>query len=230
MIDMSSILVVDDEQASLRLLRSILIGEGYRVRPANSGQLALDSVVADPPELILLDIRMPEMDGFEVFRRLKENSKSRDIPVIFLTAVTETDQRVAGLRLGAVDYITKPFQAEELLARVWVHLELGRLRSRLERQASDLRVANEQLRLEITKHRQSEEKRELLISELQAAMSKVRTLSGMLPICCSCKKIRDDQGYWKQIEDYVQDHSEAEFSHGICPDCMKKLYKEYSEP
>jgi PAS domain S-box-containing protein len=153
-----SILVVDDNLESLRLLADILTMEGYQVRPANSGELALASVAANPPELILLDIRMPGMDGFEALRRLKAREESRDIPVIFLSAVTETAQRVGGFKLGAVDFISKPFQRDELLARVQTHLELFRLRNQLEHQAVDLRLANEQLQIaKITELKQAEE-------------------------------------------------------------------------
>jgi PAS domain S-box-containing protein len=127
-----SILVVDDESDSLMLLTNILAAEGYEVRSANSGQLALASAASRVPDLVILDIRMPGMDGFEVCRRLKANEKMRDVPVIFLSSADGVDDRVAGLALGAVDYIAKPFPREELVARVRTHLELGRLRTRLE--------------------------------------------------------------------------------------------------
>ncbi len=129
-----SILVVDDTHETLRLLTQTLTGFGYDVRPADSGELALASVAACPPELILLDIRMPDMDGFEVLRRLKAREESRDIPVLLLSVVNDTGQRVEGFKLGAVDFIPKPFQIEELLARVRAHIDLFRLRSNLEHQ------------------------------------------------------------------------------------------------
>src|SRR5215813_8516273 len=104
-----SILVVDDEADSLSLLTGILAPEGYRVRAADSGGLALASVDALLPELILLDIRMPDLDGFEVCRRLKADNKSQTVPVIFITAASDVEERVKGLAVGAVDYISKPF-------------------------------------------------------------------------------------------------------------------------
>lgn len=140
-------------------------------------------------------------DGFEVFRRLKARSESRDIPVIFISAATGVEKRVAGLRLEAVDFINKPFQLEELLARVATHLELSRLRARLVQQADELRDA----------------------------LAEVKPLSGFIPICASCKKIRDDQGCWGQIEKYLTEHSDAQFSHGICPDCVRRLYPDLTE-
>ena len=137
MTDNPSILVVDDEADSRSLLTGILVSEGYHVRAADSGRLALASVDAWLPELILLDIRMQGMDGFEVCRRLKAGDKSQRVPVIFITAASDVEERVTGLAVGAVDYISKPFQREELLARVRTHLELSRLRENLERQVSD---------------------------------------------------------------------------------------------
>ncbi|OGU17356.1 MAG: hypothetical protein A2076_03905 [Geobacteraceae bacterium GWC2_53_11] len=149
-----TILVVDDTPESLRVLAGILQPEGYSVRPANSGELALASIAAQPPDLILLDIRMPGMDGFEVCRRLKGDEATRGIPVIFQSAATDLADRLEGLRLGAVDYISKPFQREELLARVKTHLELALLRGDLEKLVKE-RTA--QLESEIAGHKQAEE-------------------------------------------------------------------------
>ncbi len=148
--DHHSILVVDDESESLALLTGLLAAEGYRVRSANSGQLALASVAAWLPSLILLDIHLPDVDGFTVCRQLKAGERTRDIPLIFISAATDVEDRVAGLAIGAVDYIAKPFRREELLARVQTHLELYRLRTELEEQVSrrtvELRATVEQLR------------------------------------------------------------------------------------
>jgi len=132
MTDKGKILAVDDTPASLRLLTDILKEEGYEVRSAISGELALHAATSNPPELVLLDIRMPEMDGYEVCRRLKAQATTRDVPVIFVSAVSETDVKVQGFEIGAVDFVTKPYQRDELLARVRTHLELNRLRNHLE--------------------------------------------------------------------------------------------------
>lgn len=134
-----TVMVVDDNRTSLKLITDILAVEGYQVRPADSGELALASIEAMPPGLILLDIFMPVMDGFEVLRRLKAQEETRDIPVIILSAITEVEQRVKGLNLGAVDFISKPYQAEELLARVRTQMELFSLRVQLEQQAANLK-------------------------------------------------------------------------------------------
>jgi diguanylate cyclase (GGDEF)-like protein/PAS domain S-box-containing protein len=126
------ILAVDDTPDSLKLLTDLLKDEGYTVRSAINGTLALNSAISSPPDLILLDVRMPGMDGFEVCRRLKARPETRDVPVIFVTALSETDDKIEGFGLGAVDFVTKPYQREELLARVRTHVQLTRLRNRLE--------------------------------------------------------------------------------------------------
>jgi putative nucleotidyltransferase with HDIG domain len=126
------ILAVDDTPASLKLLTELLREEGYAVRSAIDGQLALQSAINNPPELILLDVRMPGMDGFEVCRRLKAEPATRQVPVIFVSSLTETNEKVEGFELGAVDFVTKPYQREELLVRVRTHLEMTRLRNELE--------------------------------------------------------------------------------------------------
>jgi DNA-binding response OmpR family regulator len=223
------ILVVDDTPVNLKLLVATLTADGYHVLAADSGELALASVAACLPELILLDIRMPGLNGFEVCRRLREKDESRDIPVVFISASEESTERVEGLRLGAVDFINKPFHREELLARVQTHLELRRLRVRLEQQADSLRQANEQLQSDITARKRTEAERDQLIQNLREALANVKSLSGLLPICASCKKIRDDKGYWNQVETYIQKNSAAKFSHGMCPDCLKKWYPELEQ-
>ncbi|MFL6446959.1 MAG: response regulator [Bryobacteraceae bacterium] len=144
------ILVVDDDSESRTLLSELLTAEGYEVRAADAGPLALASLSVNRPDLILLDIRMPRMDGFEVCRRIKENNDTREIPVIFLSATNEVSEKVKGLQLGALDYVSKPFQREELLARVRTHIELGRLRAHLEalvdERTAELRESEERFR------------------------------------------------------------------------------------
>jgi len=193
--DRQIILIVDDTVANIQVLNESLQAE-YRILFATNGSEALKVALESIPDLILLDIMMPEMDGYEVCRRVKADPALKDIPVIFTTALSEVTDERKGLDLGAADYITKPFNPDILKLRVKNHLQLKEQRDQLAR----------------------------LVNELQDAMAKVKLLSGFLPICASCKNIRDDEGYWTQIESYIRDHSEAQFSHGICPDCVKKLY------
>jgi PAS domain S-box-containing protein len=126
------ILIVDDEVSNLKLLKAMLNREGYHVRPADRPQLAIDSALAQPPALILLDVKMPEMDGFEVCRRLKQDERTRDIPVIFISALQDVADKIRGFEAGGRDYITKPFQEEEVLARVRTHIELRNMQLNLE--------------------------------------------------------------------------------------------------
>ena len=134
-----TVLMVDDMPANLELLAGMLKNRGYKVRAALSGKLALQAVRGDPPDLILLDINMPEMNGYEVCEKLKADEKTKDIPVIFLSALTETMDKVKAFGIGGVDYITKPFQLEEVEARVETHLELRRQKRRLQEAYDKLR-------------------------------------------------------------------------------------------
>ncbi|MCP4690751.1 MAG: response regulator [Desulfobacterales bacterium] len=189
------ILIVDDIKSNMLML-DVVLKNNYEILYEKTGEEALRRVKTSRPDLILLDIMLPGMDGYEVCGRLKNNEQTRDIPVIFISALGELENVIKGFSAGGVDYIIKPFQEKEVLARVETHLTLRRLQRRLEEQNN----------------------------ELQEALDTVKTLKGLLPICSSCKKIRDDKGYWNQIESYISKHSDAFFSHGICPDCMRRLY------
>ncbi len=363
----ATILVVDDTPQNLQLLETMLTRQGYWVKLATDGQTALTVAGSIRPDLILLDIMLPDLDGYAVCQQFKADQSTRDIPIIFLTALNDTGDKVKGLALGGVDYITKPFRLQEVLARVETHLALRRhsyqltLLNRVSRDLAatlDLQRIAEQIQAAITEivgaagtsvwlrdaaqpdwmvcqaafqHNQSRclsnlrlpagqgvagwvaqtgegtiipdvaidsrffvgideqtgfdthsllavplRVREEVIGvlevvnkttgefsrddqslvetiaasaaiaientwlvdalhqhavelerinvKLQEALDKVKTLSGLLPICSNCKKIRDDHGYWHQIEHYIHEHSEADFSHGLCAECAQKLY------
>ena len=154
------ILVVDDDLESLRLLTGLLTDESYDVRPADNGETALACAEADVPDLVLLDLYMPGLSGFDVCRRLKAGALTGDVPIIFISATRAAEDHVEGFRLGAVDFVMKPFQREELLARIESHLELHRLRVQLEREVvertAELRLANDQLRHELAERKHAE--------------------------------------------------------------------------
>jgi DNA-binding response OmpR family regulator len=154
------ILVVDDETSNLRLLTGILARGGFQVRQAEEPQLAIESALARPPDLILLDVMMPEMDGFEVCRCLKQDERTRNIPIIFVSALHDEQNRVRGFEAGGVDFISKPFQELEILARARTHIDLRAMRLRLEELVAE-RTA--ELESEIAERRQAEE--ELQMSE-----------------------------------------------------------------
>lgn len=160
MIENATILIVDDTPNNLRLLASVLSEGSYEVRSLRDGRMVLPSALNKCPDLILLDIRMPEMDGFEVCQQLKANERTSDIPVIFISALQDVEEKIKGFSLGAVDYITKPFQKEEVLARVHTHLSLQQLRM-------DLQQKNVQLQQEINERKRAEAEREKLQQRLQ---------------------------------------------------------------
>jgi len=168
------ILVVDDTTANLQLLTKLLTEHGYTVYPASDGDLALEFVRSTLPDLILLDIRMPGMDGYEVCRRLKADERTRSIPLIFISILEDEGDKVRGFRAGAVDYITKPFQPEEVLARIKTHLRLRELTEHLEEQVrertQELAGINEKLRREIAERKRAEQR----ISLLNFALNNIR--------------------------------------------------------
>jgi sigma-B regulation protein RsbU (phosphoserine phosphatase) len=145
----TSILVVDDTPANLQLLTGMLKSRGYKVRPVPSGKLALAAARRDPPDLILLDINMPEMSGYEVCEALKTDNSLEGVPVIFISALTEPLDKVKAFALGGVDFVTKPFQMEELHARVETHLKLRRLQTELEETNRRLETVNSRMRRDL---------------------------------------------------------------------------------
>jgi len=201
-----TVLIVDDTPANLHLLSQMLAEQGYGVRAVTSGAHALASVAAAPPDLIVLDIRMPEMDGYTVCERLKAQASTREIPVLFVSSLDNPDDKVRAFAVGGVDYVSKPFHVEEVLARVRTHLEVCRLQK-------ELQEANRELELRLAEL----QSRNLA---LQDALSTIKTLKGLIPLCAWCgRKIRNEEGAWVPMEEYITTHSEAEFSHGICPEC-----------
>jgi signal transduction histidine kinase len=134
----NSILIVDDAPVNLQLLSQILSSQGYRIRAASSGTRALESVAANPPDLILLDVMMPGLSGYEVCERLKADKQTRDIPIIFISALDAIEDKLRAFASGGVDFVTKPFQAEEVLTRVSTHLDLRTLQIRLQEEVAEL--------------------------------------------------------------------------------------------
>ena len=201
------ILIVDDSPDQHLLLRSILTKAGHtNVMTADSALTAFAQLNLDGQQLttnidlILMDVLMPEMDGVTACRQIKQQKHLRDIPIIMVTAKNDFNNLQEAFAAGAMDYINKPVNGIELLARVTSALTL--IDCRKEREA-ELCRSNE---------------------ELQRALREVKVLRGLIPICASCKKIRNDGGFWQQLEEYLGEHSEAEFSHGLCQPCLKKLY------
>ena len=162
--DEFQILIVDDNKANLKLLGEILQMDGYKIRPASSGHLALLSIQAQKPDLIMLDIRMPEIDGYSICTQLKADEGTRDIPVIFISALEDVADKVRGFEVGAVDYITKPFEQAEVLMRVRTHLALSNLRKSLE-------IQNIKLEEEIDEREQAEEELRVYQTHLESIIT-----------------------------------------------------------
>ena len=193
------ILAVDDEFVNIQLIKSVL-REEYDIISALNGHEAINLLKQYKPDLILLDVMMPDLSGFDVCKIIKADAAFADIPIIFLTALNTEAGEQEGLELGGIDYLTKPINLVLLKLRVKNHIAL-------------------QERNEIVKEQR--ERLALRNAELEAALGRVKQLEGIIPICMYCEKIRDDLDSWQQLEKYISDHSEALFSHGICPDCAK---------
>lgn len=198
------ILIVDDEPVNIRLLTNAL-EESYQIYSAQNGPDAISLMKEQLPDLVLLDVIMSGMDGLEVCRRIRAEDSIADTPIIFITAINSREGEAQGLLLGAVDYLTKPLNIELAKLRIRNQLDMKR----------NMNIIKEQNALLNLQKR-----------ELEATLGRIRRLEGIIAICAYCKKIRDEDNVWQQIEQYIREHSDAVFSHGICPTCMEKEMKE----
>lgn len=187
-----SIFIVDDNPSNLQLVAGVLSHDFQcDLSFATSGAETLELLSVTLPDLILLDVNMPQMNGFELCAIIRAAEATSEVPIIFLTAQNDTPCIVKGFQVGGNDYVVKPFEPQELLARVKTHLAL-----------------------------------KLRTDELKAMLARLKKLEGIISICMYCKKIRSDNDSWEQMEKYITEHSEAEFSHGICPECFKDRYSD----
>jgi DNA-binding NtrC family response regulator len=196
------VLLVDDDHDDYTIMRDLFIeievGK-FRLEWVDTYEAAIEKMLRNEHDVYLVDYLLGERNGLELLKEaIKEGCKA---PIILLTGKGAREVDMAAMKAGASDYLDKSEIGAPLIERS--------IRYAIERK----RTLEEQIRL---------------ISQLQEALAKVKQLSGLLPMCASCKKIRDDNGYWNQLEAYISDHSEADFSHGICPECVKKLYPEYA--
>jgi sigma-B regulation protein RsbU (phosphoserine phosphatase) len=190
------ILVAEDDMVCRRLLEAALLKWGYDVLSCSDGVEAAQILQnEDAPRMAILDWMMPGIDGVRVCQEVRRRPQLKPIYIIMLTARGRTTDIVAGLEAGADDYMTKPFHPEELQAR----LQVGG------------RIVDLQLSLADR------------VCEMENALSRLKQLQGLLPICSYCMKVRDDKNYWLQIESYVSEHSEAQFSHSPCPKCLENV-------
>jgi sigma-B regulation protein RsbU (phosphoserine phosphatase) len=197
------LLIADDDPVSRRLLQASLEKWGYDVKSVVNGSAAWQIMQEpQPPQLLVLDWLMPEIDGLELCRRARKMKPLQSCYIILLTSRATKSDVVEGLEAGADDYITKPFDPGELRARVQVG-----------KRVIDLQTALAER-----------------LNHLEEAMARVTQLQGLLPICCYCKKVRDDKNYWHQVESYVARHVDVRFSHGVCPDCIGRLRQDLAIP
>lgn len=192
------ILIAEDDLTSRKMLEAILGKWGYEVVATSNGQEAWEALqMDDPPPLAILDWMMPGMDGLEFCQKVRQVHFAQPPYIILLTGKRQKEDVISGLEAGANDYIRKPFDRDELRARIQVGERVVRLESALSKR----------------------------VKELQEALSRLKTLEGLFPVCCYCKKIRDDQNYWQQWEAYISAHTKVEITHGVCPDCFEKYIK-----
>jgi CheY-like chemotaxis protein len=192
------ILIAEDDAISRRILEAMLTKWEYDFISTCDGLEAWTGLQGeDTPELAILDLMMPNMDGIELCRKIRSSPRLDSIYIIILTARGQKEDILAGFQAGADDYITKPFNRDELHARLKVGIRIIELQTKLAQR----------------------------VKELEDALSDVRQLQGLLPICSYCKRIRDDENYWSQVEEYITERSEARFTHGICPDCYETVVK-----
>jgi phosphoserine phosphatase RsbU/P len=187
------ILIADDDPLSRLILEGALTRLGYEVIVATSGLEAIEFLRRDETlQLAIIDWMMPGVDGLEVTRQIRATLESQPVYIMLLTSRTETASIVEGLEAGADEYLTKPFDQDELRARVAAGTRIIELQNSLAAQ----------------------------IKELRDALANVKQLQGLLPICSYCKRIRDDRNYWQEVEEYIGSHSESRFTHSICPECL----------
>jgi len=192
------VLIAEDDPVSRCLLVTYLSRWAYEVVAAADGAEAWDLLQRDDaPHLLVLDWMMPGMSGLEICRQLRTQATPSPAYVILLTSRVGPEDIVEGLEAGADDYVTKPFDREELRARI----------------RAGARVVELQLKLRDR------------VAELEQALARVKQLQGLLPICSYCKRIRNDQNYWQQVEAYITEHSGATFSHSVCPNCYETQVK-----
>jgi len=230
------VLVVEDSPTQLIRVRHCLERFGYRVRAAENGAQALAMLEQSPAAIVVSDVMMPEMNGYELCREINNRDTLKHIPVILLTALAEPKDIIEGLKAGANGYVVKPYTDKTLIARIqYVQANLELRRHGNPEMGVQVYFANQ--RHFLTNDRlqmvdlllstydaalQKSAELEIANRELKQALATIKTLKGMVPLCMICKKIRADDGFWRQLEAYLAEHSDAEISHGICPECLEE--------
>lgn len=201
-----TILYVEDDSSTRTELEQLLKRRAGKVLIAENGSVGLDLFRQFTPDLVITDIRMPVMDGLQMAHKIREINT--EIRIIATTAHSETSYLLEAIEAGIDHYVLKP-------------IDINKFNGAIEKCSRDILA-----RKALENHRQEREK---LIAELQTALEEIKTLQGILPICSFCKDIRNDEGYWERVDAYITRHTDVDFSHGICPPCLKKHYPEEYE-
>ncbi|HYM81547.1 MAG TPA: response regulator [Candidatus Limnocylindria bacterium] len=197
------VLIVEDDPFFQRILCKRMSSEGYQVTAASDGREGMKAIVTAEPDLVISDWMMPEVDGLELCQSVKTGLREAAPYFILLTAKGEISDKLLALQTGADDYLVKPCDQGELIARVRAGLRIVALTQQLRKTVADLQVAN---------------------AELTSTRNQVLRLEGNIPICSFCKKVRDGDGIWHDIDRYLTSRAQADFSHGVCPDCRRSHY------
>ena len=193
----TTVLLADDDKLSLNVVSDTLTRAGYDVITATDGEQAWSKLQQSNAQVAILDWIMPGIEGVEICRRAHADKRFANRYFILLTGKSSTEDLVAGLQAGASDYLRKPFEEAELLARVEVGVRFIELQQKLADR----------------------------VDELEKALTQVKRLEGLLPICSYCKRIRNEQDYWERVDAYISQHANVRFSHNICPECYEKHVK-----
>jgi len=197
------VLIAEDDYLVSQTMKHALKEIGYTIAgKASDGQEAVEMACSCSPDVVLMDIKMPKMNGFKATRQIQERCP---VPVVILTAHESQDFVAKASKAGVAAYLTKPPKSIEIERAITIALSRHKDLIELRRLNKEIASKNK---------------------DLEKALEEIKILRGFLPICSVCKKIRDDKGYWSQIEIYIRDHSEAEFTYSICPGCAEKLYPE----
>lgn len=233
------ILVVDDDATEVMLLRRMLERSKYIVDTAVNGKEGLKKALKKTPDLIISDVMMPVMDGYELCRQVKKDKKLRGIPFVIISVLSEPQDIINVISCGADDFIPKPFERAVIFEKVTASLknessdvsqEPVEITAGVEDSIRMLRTQPQKIiNIMLTSYKCSIRKNDQLEKtnkKLYKALETIRTLKGLIPICSSCKKIRDDEGYWQNVEEYITVHSNAQVQEGLCPVCMREKYPE----
>ncbi|MFO7892062.1 MAG: response regulator [bacterium] len=233
-----TIMIVEDSHTQAVYLKKILIEKNYTVTVTHNGEEALAELRKKMPKIVVSDVLMPEMNGYELCKKIKSDENLKKIPVILLTTLSDPEDIIKGLKVGADHFITKPFKPDFLISHIQYILINHDLRKKgvadlgMEIYFGGQKYFLTSNRIQILDllfstyeaviHKNKE--LEQLNRKLEESLRTIKQLKGLIPICSECKKIRNDKGYWEQLEVFLKAHSDIDFTHGLCPECEKKYY------